>query len=219
MNEVQQSTVSSANCIRNELQKSSYQIPCPPHAPLKKKNTDDLDVQTFPEFPLLQEFLVRLINNEPSPKSDRVKGLSLSFAQDLFFAVHNGKKLTPKNVLLPLQIKWLTNNTELITAVSRLGHGISYTKLFGITAEVACSIIDRCLSGMVFLPEQCQKHQFTMIVEDNIDRNEETLTGMLKYGFTLLAIRLYNSDNILRSRELILRANKECNFSCNKKVL
>ena len=159
--------------------------------------TDDLDVQTFPEFPLLQEFLVRLINNEPSPKSDRVKRLSLSFAQDLFFAVHNGKKLTPKNVLLPLQINWLTNNTELITTVSRLGHGISFTKLSEITTEVAYSTINKCLSGMLFLPEQCHKHQFTMIVEDNIDRNEQTLTGMLKYGLMLLLIRLHNSDNTI----------------------
>ena len=31
MNEVQQSIVSSANCIRNELQKSSYQIPWTPN--------------------------------------------------------------------------------------------------------------------------------------------------------------------------------------------
>ena len=132
---VQQSNVSSVNCIRNELQMNSYQIPWPP-------KTDNLAVQTFPEFPLLQEFLLRLTNSEPSPKSDRVKRLSLSFAQDLFFAVYNGKKLTPKNVLLPLQIKSLTNNTELITTVSRLGHGISYTKLSEITTEVAYSMIN-----------------------------------------------------------------------------
>ena len=55
MNDVQQCIVSSANCIINELQKSSYQIPWPPE-------TDDLDVQTFLEFPLLQEFLLRSIN-------------------------------------------------------------------------------------------------------------------------------------------------------------
>ena len=81
MNEVQQSVVSSVNCIRNELQKSSFQILWPP-------KTGDLDLQTFPELPLLQQFLVRLISNEP--KSDRVK--LMSFAQDLFFAVHSGKK-------------------------------------------------------------------------------------------------------------------------------
>ena len=127
----------NANCIRNELQNSSYQIPWPP-------KTEDLDVQTFPEFPLLQEFLVRLIYNEPSPKSERVKQLSLLFTQDLFFAVHNEKKLTPKSVLLPLQIKSLTNNTELITTVSALGHEISsYTKLSEITTKVAYSTINK----------------------------------------------------------------------------
>ena len=50
---------------------------------------------------------------------------------------------------------------------------------------------------MVFLPKQCQQHQITMIVEDNIDRNEQALTGMLKYGFTLLLIRPHNSDNTI----------------------
>ena len=78
-----------------------------------------------------------MISNEPSPKSDRVKRLSLSFALDLFFAVHNGKKLTLKNVLLPLQIKSLTNNTELIFTVSQLGQGKSYTNISEITTEVS----------------------------------------------------------------------------------
>ena len=104
MNDVQQNDVSFAKCIRNKLQKSSYQISWPP-------KTDDLDVQTFPEFPLLQEFSVRLISNEPSLKCDRTKRMSLLFAQDLFFTAHNGEKLTLKNVLLLLQIKSLTNNT------------------------------------------------------------------------------------------------------------
>ena len=103
MNDVQQNDVSFAKCIRNKLQKSSYHISWQP-------KTDDLDVQTFPEFPLLQEFSVRLISNEPSLKCDRTKRMSL-FAQDLFFAAHNGEKLTLKNVLLLLQIKSLTNNT------------------------------------------------------------------------------------------------------------
>ena len=59
---------------------------------------------------------------------------------------------------------------------------------------------------MLFLPEQCHKHQFTMIVEDNIDRNEQTLTGMLKYGLTLLLIRLHNSDNTILKESIFTRA-------------
>ena len=30
---------------------------------------------------------------------------------------------------------------------------------------------------MICLPEKCKKGCFTMLVENNIDRNEETLTG------------------------------------------
>ena len=71
---------------------------------------------------------------------------------------------------------------------------------------------------MVFLPEQCQKHQFTIIVEKNIDRNEQTLTGMLKYGFTLLLIRLYNSDNtILNGNMSFFLRSRELNFTSKQR--
>ena len=99
-----------------------------------------------------------------------------SFSQDIFFAANQGKVLTPKSVILPMLIKSLTNNTELITTISRLGHGVSYTKLSEITTEVAYSRINKN-DGTVFLPQQCTKGTFTILVEDNIDRNEETLTG------------------------------------------
>ena len=68
---------------------------------------------------------------------------------------------------------------------------------------------------MVFLPEQCQKHQFTIIVEKNIDRNEQTLTGMLKYGFTLLLIRLYNS--ILNGNMSFFLRSRELNFTSEQR--
>ena len=100
-----------------------------------------------------------------------------SLSQDLFYAVHQGKKLTPKNILLPLLIKSLTNNTKLITTISRLGHSVSYTKLREVITEVAYSRIDNNVDGMICLPEKCKKGCFTMLVEDNIDRNEKTLTG------------------------------------------
>ena len=36
-----------------------------------------------------------------------------------------------------------------------------------------------------------------MILENHIDRNEQTLTVMSKYGFMLLLIRLHNGDNTI----------------------
>ena len=52
---------------------------------------------------------------------------------------------------------------------------MSYTKLGEVIIEVAYSRIDINVDGMICLPENCKRGYFTMLVEDNIDRNEETL--------------------------------------------
>jgi hypothetical protein len=169
--EIDKNIVSTAATIRNEIQTCDFKMFWPP-------STNELDMKTFPTFPLLQSFLEILITNEVAPKFDRSNQIISSLSQDIFYAVHKGKVLTPKSILLPLLVKSLTNNTELITTISRLGHGISYTKLSELTTEVAYSRISKNVEdGMVCLPEECKKGNFTIIVEDNIDRAEETLTG------------------------------------------
>jgi len=69
----------------------------------------------------------------------------------------------------------LTNNHEFITTVNKLGHDISYTKLQEIS-EVAYEKVENQKDG-VPLPECCVEEAFTILVEDNIDRLEETLSG------------------------------------------
>ena len=54
---------------------------------------------------------------------------------------------------------------------------MSYTKVGEVITEVVYSRIDNNIDGMICLPEKCKKGCFTMLVEDKIDRNEETLTG------------------------------------------
>ena len=54
---------------------------------------------------------------------------------------------------------------------------MSYTKLVEVITEVVYSRIDNNIDRMICLPEKCKKGCFTVLVEDNIDRNEETLTG------------------------------------------
>ena len=131
----------------------------------------------FPVSPSLRKFLSLVICNDAAPNNDKTERITSSLSQDLFYAVHQGEKLTPKSILLPLLIKSLRNNTELITTISRLGHGVSYIKLGEVITEVAYSRIDNNVDGMICLPEKCKKGCFTMLVEDNIDQNEETLTG------------------------------------------
>jgi len=70
----------------------------------------------------------------------------------------------------------LTNNHELITTVNKLGHGISHTKLQETLSEVAYEKVENQKDG-VPLPECCVEEAFTILVEDNIDRLEETLSG------------------------------------------
>ena len=41
----------------------------------------------------------------------------------------------------------------------------------------------------------------------HIDRNEQALTGMLKYGLSLILIRLRNSDNTILKRVKLHQSN------------
>ena len=63
------------------------------------------------------------------PKTERVSRLSNSFAQDLVYALTNGKEKTAKHVLLPNAVKSLTRNIELIHTLNRLGHSVSYSMM------------------------------------------------------------------------------------------
>ena len=88
--------------------------------------------------------------------------------------MHNEKLLIPKSVLFPCQIKDLTNNCELITTANKLGHGISYSNLKEILSEVAYEKIENKREEV---PDCCIEAAFTVLVEGNIDRLEETLSG------------------------------------------
>ena len=96
--------------------------------------------------------------------SGRIARLKLSFAQDIVYAVTEGKIKTPKSILLSSTIKTLTNNTELINIVNRLGHGISYSILNELTTENAFKIQEEQFDGKCILPVGFQKNMFTIYV-------------------------------------------------------
>ena len=89
--------------------------------------------------------------------------------------------LTPKSILFACQIKDLTNNSELITTANKLGHGVSYSVLHELLTEVAYAKTENLKDNEVCLPDMCNKETLTILVEDNIDRLEETLSGKLKF--------------------------------------
>ena len=126
---------------------------------------------------ILDLMLNTLLQNEDGILQPKGETIKLSFAQDIVYAVTKGRVKTPKSILLPTIIKSLTNNTEIVNVVNRLGHGVSYTLLMESQTENAYKIHELQTESGYILPIDCQKEAFTIYVADNIDRNEETLSG------------------------------------------
>ena len=98
--------------------------------------------------------------------------MKYSFAQDLIYAESNERITLPKLLLLPSIVKALTDNTEFII-LNKLGHGMSYSLLMEAKTENTYKIYEQAR----YNPKKYKKDTLTIIVADNIDRNEETLSG------------------------------------------
>ena len=57
-----------------------------------------------------------------------------------------------------------------------MGHGVSYSILEGIETENAYKVLSEMKEDYV-LPPECKDGVFTMMIADNIDRNEEIFSG------------------------------------------
>ena len=105
---VEENIYTSPIAIRKELEECTYNTSWPP-------SCVELDMDCFPVSPSLRKFLSLVIYKDAPPNNDKTERIISSLSQD----PHQGKKLTPKSILLPLLIKSLTNNTKLITTISR----------------------------------------------------------------------------------------------------
>ena len=97
-----------------------------------------------------------------------------SLGQDIIYNVHQGGILTPKHLLLPFTVKSMTGSIELIKILNRLGHGVSYSKIYEVDTAYA---IQKFSSSTSMIPDEIQPYQQVTLVYDNIDRREETLSG------------------------------------------
>ena len=105
--------------IKQEVSKLQDSLPWPPQP-------EDLYPEKFKIPESLDMFLPVLIGDGKSC-SNRQSRLKYSFAQDLIYLVTNGRVKIPKSILLPTVVKTLTNNTELINILNKLGHRVSYS--------------------------------------------------------------------------------------------
>ena len=165
----------AANIIRKEIKDLTDELPWPPQP-------TDLEPDKFIIPSNLEAFLLYLFGGkEDDELSSRNSRYQHSLAQDLIYTVTGGRVKTPKSLLLPSVVIALTNNTEIITILNRLGHGVSYSILSEMLTENAYKVAEQQTDADVILPEATAKEQFTIYVADNIDRAEETLTGMTIY--------------------------------------
>ena len=126
----------------------------------------------------LVQFLTTLLgDSQQVVTSDKVQRLSFSIGQDIISAVTNSRVLTPKHLLLPWAIKALTGNVELIKTLNRLGHGCSYTKLQEIDTALCIEKMSNADEDKPTLPSWTHPGIPTVLAFDNIDRQEETLSG------------------------------------------
>ena len=127
----------------------------------------------------LHRFLVGLLTGNPENEnpSERVSNLVQSFGQDLIYAVACGQHKPPKHVLLPYAVKTLNGNTEIIKAINKFGHGMSYTQLEENDTALCLQKLTSGLNERVVLPASIKSHVFTTLAWVNIDRIEEILSG------------------------------------------
>ena len=103
--------------------------------------------------------------------------LSWSIAQDIITAVSVGKVATPKHILLPWIIKTLTGNVELIKMMNQLGHSCSYSTLEEIDTALCIEKLELVDCENIPLPSGIHPSVPTVLAFDNIDRQEEVLSG------------------------------------------
>ena len=155
--------------LRQQIKSGFEEQSWPPHP--QELNSSYISV---PEN--LIQFLNILLGGKQG-SSVRVNRLSWSVAQDIISGVTVGKVLTPKHVLLPWVIKTLTGNVELIKTMNRLGHSCSYSVLEEIDTALCLEKLENADNDMLPLPSSIHPSVPTVLAFDNIDRQEEVLSG------------------------------------------
>ncbi|XP_062503892.1 zinc finger MYM-type protein 1-like [Corticium candelabrum] len=70
-------------------------------------------------------------------KSQRAERYVTSIAEDLIHCATNGKVKTPKHVYLPMTVRNLTSNVQIVSLLNRFGHGLSNSQMQEIDTAIA----------------------------------------------------------------------------------
>ena len=106
----------------------------------------------------------------------------LSICQDIVFLVSRGRKYTPKHVGIGVTVHQATRSKELVQLLHAAGHSMSYETVLQLDNAIANDTLHRYnTNGNVIVPRnftETSRSTYTRYAIDNIDINEETLSGM-----------------------------------------
>ena len=97
----------------------------------------------------------------------------LSICQDVMYMSNKGKVIFPKHSSLAMTVRHMTGSAKLIGILNGLGHCSSHSMVLEHDTALATKQLSK---GDDMLPEGVSP-KFTMLVWDNIDFSEETLSG------------------------------------------
>ena len=99
----------------------------------------------------------------------------LSVCQDIVYLASKGRKQTPKSLCLGLTVRHLTGSSNVLSLLNRLGHYASWNTVVSLDTSLAQL---QLLEGRDKIPKGFSKKAPTILVWDNIDFGEETLSGL-----------------------------------------
>ena len=107
--------------------------------------------------------------------SSRSKRYALSLAEDLCYTATNGEWIMPKHLTLPMTVRHLTGNAEVVIILNRYGHGQSYSR----TLELETAMCNSVTSFDSILPITVSRDNNAVLhlCYDNFDLDEETPSG------------------------------------------
>ena len=169
---------------------------------------DDLDCGDTVVPDLLYNMFAWICSSDAEYSNKRVCGVSaevrrlvLSLAQDLIHCVSRGRIKTPKHVTLPLTVKSLTGNAELVTILNRFGHALSYSQIEELETALAEKERAKEQHGII-VPSACSMGVPAVFCWDNNDLLEETLSGTRKRFVHDLRQSSFSAENAFLNIQL-----------------
>ncbi|XP_049332864.1 uncharacterized protein LOC111197609 isoform X2 [Astyanax mexicanus] len=98
----------------------------------------------------------------------------ISICQDILYLASKGRRQTPKSLCLGLTVRHLTGSSHIVSLLNRLGHCASWDTVVSLDTSLAQL---QLVEGRDKIPKGFSKKTPTVLVWDNIDFGEETLSG------------------------------------------